>query len=1096
MYRGSRPKSIGGTNLVKLSHCFIKIIIILALVFNSLGCLGYDFAYEHQFQHLNREQGLSQGTGYAINQDSKGFIWIGTQEGLNRFDGRRMKVYQRDDRAFALSDSYIYAIENDPSDPLKMWLGTHGGLQSYNHQSGQFHRFQGKHSARQSNNKVYAIKFVSNQTAWLGTGYGLNWIDIVNHESAPTELVYKNADIEKINTVYSIELIDKDNLLVATPAGLFRFNLTKKEIIEHYPLTNKPIVWKLLKDNRGTIWVGTSNGVYHFKNNQLSAFKLTTDDILTIDKNILSFLQTRDSKIWIGTGSGIHLYDEDYQFVTHLYKDSEVSSSLTNNTIWSIFEDSSGIVWVGTDNGVSRFNPDSLDFHTLRKRSDNKGLTDDWVSGIYRSGDGTLWVGTNNGVEGFNQKGERQWHFNSQNGLSSPWVYSIYQQSMDYLWVGTYQGLNVIDLAQGQVLELPEPLRQTTLYQDRIWCFLAEGTEFLWIGATSGLYRVNLTDGSYDKYSKPGSSNLGHIYALHSLSRDKIWVGTSDGLYLLDLNAGQVSKMKVGEGKGNSAHSNSTHNKLVTDITSDKNGRLWLSTDRGIYFQQQSGSFKYLSHIPQTRQYIYALEVDDNNDLWFSTNAGMGRLHYSGESLESFSSELFLLELFTKNDGLQNDEFNEFASFKDENGHIYFGGVSGLNKVIPKELGRRKNSAPVAAITDLEVNGQKVYPQWREKQSPVIREIGWTDSVELAFYQNYLTFYLAALDFANPKSNKIQYRMLGFDEKWKSTTDNQPFVNFQRLAPGEYVFQVRAASARSDWNGDVASLAISISPPFWMSNFAFLCYLLVVVGVIYWSFRQYKLRLRRLQQIVAREQQVAARLIEVDAIKDQFLANASHELKTPLNAIIGLSEYLMTENTMDLDSVESAEALKLIRDSGSRMNDLVEDILQCSTLNRGKLNLTFSSVNLWTLVEECFKEIKLSKAVDSIELINQVASTLPPVSADKNRAKQILINLISNAVKFTHQGFVKVQAKALGGKIWIDVIDSGIGIKSEYHQSIFEAFVQVDGTFSRKYEGSGLGLSIVKQLVELHGGEVKIDSQLGVGTSIGFSLAIYQENGD
>ena len=1047
---------------------------------------AYEFAYEMQFQHLTRDNGLSQGTGYAINQDSQGFMWFGTQEGLNRFDGRRMKSFKKSNEAHSLNDSYIYTIENDPLNPTTMWLGTHDGLHQYNHQTGKFVQLNGQPEAPISDGKVYTINFESSQFAWLGTGNGLNYFDLKNNKNISFYLSYPQIDRNKLNIIYSLVDFDSRHLLLATPAGLFLFDRHQRALSKRFALQGEPIVWKLQKAPDNSILIGSSNGLFRInKKGEVNSVSLLEQSNPFVDKNVYSLYHTRQNELWVGTGSGLFISNDNGANFKHLQKDPENNNSLVNNTVWSIFEDRSGIVWVGTDNGISRYNPKAADFQILTKRKDGLGISDHWVSSIYKNTNGLLWVGTNNGIEGFDHQGKKIWHITAKQGLSSPWIYSALEQNSSTLWVGTYEGLNKVDLTTGDVsqpFDVNEPLRS-----EKIWCLLNGGDGYMWIGTSGGLFKYEFTTGVSRNFTAgKGSSHLtdNRIYALHKDNEGNLWVGTSKGLNRINLSNNHVTRFQIDETKPGALKS-----RWITGLSSDSQDRLWVSTDNGLYYlEKKSNTFIELDGFIQTSQHIYAIEIDNNDQIWISTNGGIGRIERKSKTTGALDKSQLELSFFTKADGLQDNEFNEFASLVDESNNVYFGGVNGLNVIAPDRIQNRIETPPSAVITDLAINGEIVKAKWESKDSPLSNRLDHSDGVKLDYFQNYLTFYFAALDYANPESNRLEYRLIGFNDKWSRTTDNQPFVNFQRLAPGNYQLQLRSATARSDWGEKVVSLNIQITPPFWLSTSAYFSYVFMLTIIIVWSYFQYKKRLQRLQKLVIREQQVATRLKEVDAIKDQFLANTSHELKTPLNAIIGLSEYLLSEDLKQVDATESKEVLELIKNSGTRMNELVEDILQCSTLSGGNLILNLVQFDLAELINECIKEVKISKDTAHLTFKSEVKTGEKIVEADRNRIKQVLLNLISNAVKFTHEGQIIVSARPVNQKLLITVSDTGIGIEEKYHESIFDAFVQVDGTLSRQYHGSGLGLSIVKQLVALHGGDVFIESSPEKGTAITFSL--------
>ncbi|MET1255454.1 two-component regulator propeller domain-containing protein [Aliikangiella maris] len=1065
--------------------------VVIFLLLLSQAVHAFKWPFQYQFQHLTKNDGLSQSTVYTINQDAAGFMWFGTLEGLNRFDGRMVYVFNKSTTNNQLTDSFIYTAKNDPQQKEIMWLGTHNGLYKFNYAKGDFQLIYNHVDENILGLKIFAIDFGDQNTGWLSTDSGLINVNFQTNQCRKIKLQFSGVKTDKLNFVYSVAQLNKDHLVLATHAGLFKYDIAKEKIIKQLVIQHNPIVWRVFKDSTNVIWVGTSRGLFKIvEEEQVKSIELNRHSTsFVFDQNIYTFYEAQNKTLWIGSGNGVYFKAENSKAFTNLKNNPENQHSLINNTVWSIYEDNNHIVWFGTDSGVSRYNPKTADFNTLTKQSDGMGLSDSWVNSVYKPAQGPLWVSTNNGLDGFDENGKKISHFDLLDGLSSQWVYSMWQQDENTLWLGTFDGLNRLNLVDKTVDKFFHQPGKPSISDNTVWRILPDGNSHLWLGTGGGLDRFNFKTHQIEHFSKGDAANLGLTDdRIHSLHKDKngiLWVGTSRGLNRFDYYKKNMLHFSV---KPN--QSGHLQRGWVTGLSSDSQNRLWISTDGGISYLEK-GTFQIvsLSNFEKTKEYVYSLEIDNKDNIWFSTNSGLGRLTYTGNITQPIDPNSLQLEFYSYFDGLQADEYNDHASMIDSTGKVYFGGIKGLDIIEPEKFEQRVEQPPIPVITRLEVSGQNNQTaDWTQRNFPLSFHREEAQEIQLNYDQQYLTFYLAALNFANPKTNRIEYRLLGFNDHWTATVANQPFINFQGLPSGHYTLEVRAATARSNWSEQTAKLNIYVKPIFWLSRPAYVVYVIsfLLLGFLY--IYRYKKRLTRLKALVAREQQVSQQLKLIDATKDQFLANTSHELKTPLNAIIGLSDYLLTEDIQKLNQKETKEALSLIKSSGSRMNKLIEDILQCSTLNSGKLVLDYSHFSLSELANECLTEINHSTHNKNIALLNKVSEELPFVCADRNRVKQILLNLIGNALKFTQHGEVSVIAREQRDRLLIIVKDTGIGIDKQFHHKIFEAFEQVDGSSRRRYEGSGLGLSIVKQLVELHGTRVYVNSTPNVGTEISFAL--------
>ncbi|NQZ12450.1 MAG: response regulator, partial [Algicola sp.] len=718
--------------------------------------------------------------------------------------------------------------------------------------------------------------------------------------------------------------------------------------------------------------------------------------------------------------------------------------SFINNTVIALHADAKGSLWIGTNGGLNRYDSSTGLFNHYRHDPlDPTSLSHDFIYSVFEDSKGDLWVGTQRG--GLNRLGrdsEQFEHFRHQanvpNSLSHDEVWVITEDAEEVLWVGTLNGLNQYDPKTG--------------------------------GFT--LYNFDATD--------QRSLSDSRITAIYDDPQGTLWVGTlGGGINRFDKKTGDFTRFSHVD-----ADPHSLGHNLVTSIYQDSRGILWVGTYGGGLnkFDSQTGGFvQYRVKDGLANDGVYGIVEDSESFLWISTNQGLSKFDLQTEVFRNYSAV----------DGLQSNEFNYGAYFISPRGEIFFGGGNGFNRFFAQDI-KDNTHQPKIAFTEFLLFNQPVPIEpgsTNSKNFILDKAINSLDTLRLGYQQDLMSFSFSALDFTDPKHNQYAYRLEGWDRDWIKTSAKNRRATYTNIPAGHYTLRVRASNADGFWNDEGKSLKISIAPAPWKTWWANTFYGVFIIGLLLSFVHAQRLKVRAHLQKVLDEQAINQQLKQVDKLKDEFLANTSHELRTPLNGIIGLTESLIDGVAGQLPELANHN-LSMVVASGKRLANLVNDILDFSKLKNHILNIDAKAIDVKSLVEvvltlslPLLKEKKLS-------CVNAINHGLSPVLADENRVQQILHNLVGNAIKFSQNGKIIIAGEVVGKQVKISVTDCGIGIPTDKFDTIFESFEQLEGEAARSYSGTGLGLAVSKQLVELHGGQISVESVVGKGSVFSFTLPV------
>lgn len=1080
-----------------------RVYLLVVLVFHAFPIASQSVS-TIEFDHLSVEQGLSNVVVNCIFQDQQGFIWIGTGVGLNRYDGNSFKIYNNNPgNPKSLSHDLVLSILEDSQG--RLWVGTQEGLNSFDNQTEEFTRY--KNGADSLNHfTFYDVKSIvedSGGKLWFGTNQGLFAFDELTEN-------FTQVTTDAVNIVYEDS---RSNLWIGTHQGLEKYDPETKQFTTFQNELDNPgslsddVIMDIFEDSKGNFWIGTANGLNRFDRDTRifqKYFHNPTDPGSLSDNYVSSIFEDNKGNLWIGTGfhaeyaknGGLNRFippDKNKGETTGTFEkffhNPNNPRSLNDNIIRKIFEDRQGNIWLATyGNGVNRIARQAKQFALyFNAENDNNGLSNNNIWSIFEDRNGILWIGTANGLNRYEPKTGTYTHYfyDSENptSIGKGNILVIIEDSDGELWLGVGKGLSRFDRQTGKFLHYRnDPSDSTSLLPGTVRTICEGEKGVLWVGSGSGITRFDKKTGKFQRFThNPENENSlsdNNVFSISKGDNGTLWVGTTWGLNHFDPKNTEKPFQRYFRENDNP---NSLSSSRVSTVLKDQSGMVWIGTWGGGLnkFDPKTKQFtRYEEEDGLPSDWVWGILEDDHGKLWVSTSRGLSRFYPEEEKFGNYDTY----------DGLQSYEFNQGAYHKSEKtGKMYFGGVKGFNAFHPDSLVNNPYVPPIVFSSFKYF--QKGDPEGKAMD---VKGINKLNKLVLHHNENSFTCAFSALNFHHSFKNQYAYKLNGIHENWINIgTKNE--VTFANLSPGTYTLQIMGSNNNGIWNKEGANLTIVIKPPFWLTIWAKILYGLLVLGVVYYIWQlqvqKQKRKLELQKQKLEQQKQVNEQLRKVDQLKDQFLANTSHELRSPLNGIIGLATSLKDGIAGPMTDV-AIKNLNLIIYSGKRLAHLVNDILDFSKLRNSELVLQKKPTDLYTIVETVLALSRPLVNGKPITLINDVSPNVPFINADENRLQQILHNLVGNGIKFTDEGFVKVAAKIQNDKLAITVSDSGKGIPNDQMETIFKPFEQGDGSLAREYEGTGLGLSVTKQIVELHGGIIQVQSGHGIGAHFTFTMAL------
>ncbi len=1068
-----------------------------------------------QFEKISVEQGLSLGTVVVILQDRAGFMWFGTQDGLNRYDGYEMSAVHHDPADPAtLPHGSIQALFEDGAGDL--WIGTErGGLSRWNRTQGSFTHYQhdSEVPGSLSGNWVRDILQDSAGVLWVATfDSGLNRFDPA---SGTFEHFRHDPDDPTSLSDDSIRALCEDRdgqLWVGTVAGLNRYDRGRGNFVRYRYDPAQPGslsadgVLSLLEDHTGTLWVGTYEaGLSRFDRARETfvAYRHDPADPSSLSHNRVRVLfEDQDGRLWVGTDGGLNLLDRETGTFSRYAPDPADPHSLGSNRVTSVYQDRGGMLWIATYGaGVHKWHPDSWLFSPSRIPASQPGVpASNLVSAFSEDRHGRLWIGTQDG--GLYRLDRPSSRFTpylhdpaDPSSLSDNRVTALLHDRDGVLWIGTMAGgLNRLAPGTGRFRCFRhDPEDPGTLATSGVMSLYEDRHGALWVGTRDGgLDRFDPETETFIHYTSdpndPGSLRNDRVSSFAEDAAGGLWVGTEGGgLHRFDRQSGIFCRVE----RHPALPHTGSHDAVVT-LHVDRDGVLWIGTDGGgldklEVFDEATGTAIFRNYSEADglpNQVVCAILSDEQHHLWLSTYQGLARFDPRTETFESFDTS----------HGIQSTECNHRASFRSPSGEMFFGGVKGFNAFFPERIEKSSYVPPVVLTSIMKLN----------QPVPLSGAVHEVTTLDLDYRDRVVvSFDFAVLDYTAPGKNRYAYQLEGLADDW---IELGPFrrVNLTNLDSREYVLRVKGASSSGIWS-EARPITLRVGPPPWWSWWAWSLYAAILTSTVtaYVRTRRAKARRRAVLRQARDAAEAASRAREVaeaaSRAKSVFLANMSHEIRTPMNGVLGMATLLLKTPL----SATQRQYLETIRTSGQALLTILNDILDFSKIEAGKFKIETRPFDLRACIESVLDLMAPAATQKGLELAYWIEDGTPETFAgDSARTRQVLVNLVSNAVKFTVAGEILVTVSATphlspsGGTpadagrhtLHFTVRDTGPGIPADELEKLFQPFSQADVSTTRRHGGTGLGLAICKRLSTLMGGDVRVDSTPGEGSTFRFTL--------
>lgn len=1045
------------------------------------------------FINFSNKDGLSSNIVHAIVKDKFGYMWFATDDGLNKFDGVNFTVYRNNHAdSTSISGNTIFALHEDAAGNL--WIGTNTSLSLYNRKKDAFinYDFAGK-------NIIRALCTDHAGNLWVGSFNGLYQFNPVSGAIHRYQGEPGKPGALASNTVISVFEDSHRRLWAGTTSGLHLFQPSTNSFQRFVHIAGDSTslsdntVKAITEDSLGNTWFGTMDGGLNrleADGKRFTSYK-HRDALNTLSSNRIYSMGTDNTgKLLVATENGLDIFNTQTASVLRVGNDGRNSFSLNGKSVRSIFIDNNGVYWVGSfRGGVNKYDR-NLAFFNLRQSNpfDPAGLSHSIVTSFVEDDNGDVYVGTEGG--GLNL-------YHRKTGLfrhvmlpgkteSSSLAILTLERAGNELWIGTFlHGLYVLDMKNGRVRQYQKGDGPADLSSNEIFCLRKDRDNNVWVGTNGG--GINIWDPKSRRFNKFGQQfpytqggilpTKGYIRSIEEDSRGRIWIGSAgSGVTMYDKNTARFQDF-------NHANSNLPNDEVQT-IFIGKHDTLWAGTHGGGLSRLDYASGKFVSFDESegiANAVVYKVLEDQAGRLWLSTNKGISRFDTHTSRFKNYSAD----------NGVQRSSFVLGAGLKTKAGDIFFGGLDGFNYFDPQKFSCNKN-VPDIVLTDLKVANQTVQPG---SKAPIQEHISIAHEIKLGYKQNFSIDFVA-LNYSAPRETRYSYMLEGFDKTWSPPGHARTAV-FSNLDPGTYCFRVKASGDDGAWNTPAKNITIIIQPPFYLTRTAWFLYVLAA-GLLLWAIRyrgiqklknKFAIEQERLQvkQMIEQKNRDAAQLRAFEEAKVKYLMNVSHEFRTPVSLIVGPVETLLQQE----GDPAKKNQLSLIKRNARRLLNLVNQVLDFRQLEAHETKLYPSEGDLIAFINELvvsFKDISERKHIHFT-----FSTTLDRyyTAFDGEKIERILFNLLSNAFKFTPRGgdiSLSIEKSNTEG-ISIAVKDTGVGIDKSATGQVFDRFFQApaDGVLN---QGSGIGLSITREFVKLHGGSIEAESISGKGSTFTVQLPL------
>lgn len=1064
-----------------------------------------------RFVRFGVADGLPSATISDICQDAQGFLWVATEDGLCRFDGYSFKVYRNiPGDATSLIDDGTRWIRPTPEGHL--WIGTRDGVCRFDPVTEQFTDYAHwiNDSARVFDTSIWSLLPGSKRQVWIG-GYGcLNRLDLQSN-ALTQHFAQANPERNRVNSIMAMHEDRNGRLWVGTfGTGLYRFD-PSSNTFHAFELPTGEVragwyaIFDITQDRHGYLWVVSNEGIYRISPDYLQVERIEPLPGQS-SMHYTRVLEDAEGNIWFGGRRGLVRFRHNTAQHVHFKHQPTQLSSLCSDNVEAVYQDRGGNLWIGTDHGLCMLPSNYEVFERYLHVPDAPvTLSSNQIYSLAADKTGSVWIGTDVGLDQLPQNASEIKHYQLDIGdnatLPGKSVHGLAVDDQNRLWVGTNGNLGLLEPGAEDFIS-SRTLPKQTFVPPRTGCqsLLVTANSRIWVGTGSeGAYSfpaADFTTGAAIDHlayvpDNPELLSSGLIHSLAESTQGDIWLGTNEGISVFKPETGALQTFHITT--NNTPTDHGLNNREINSILEDASGTVWVATNGGGLnkWNPESSRFSAIREADGlSNDAVFAVLEDQGGNLWLSTNKGLDRYNPTTGTVHYYDA----------GDGLPEGGFYRGAACSDPDGNLYFGGSGGMVRFHPDSV-RSNTHVPEVVFTNLLLFNESVDIA---DSTILLQSLQHTDHLTLNYDDYIFALEFSALSYREPQKNQFAYKLEGLDNDWIFTGPNNRRAVYTNLEPGDYTLVVKASNDDGLWNETGTRLQITVRPPWWQQPWLRVLWFLSVIAGVYLLYRvrvnALTKRQRELEALVSeRTQEIAEQntLLEqqaqdlkaLDDLKSRFFANISHELRTPLTLILGpVKNVLNGFEEKSADKVKSV--LKVVKRNGQNLLHLVEEILDLSKLQASKLQLQERPVHLAPFIERVFSNYLSQASYLGIDLdLDKAVDADLWVLADQNKLEKVVNNLVSNALKFTPKGgTVQVSVFGLSEVIRVVVKDNGRGIHPNDSPHIFERFYQSSLPDAAVQGGTGIGLALSKELAELMKGTLRVESELGIGSSFVFEF--------